>query len=183
MRVHLVHGFNVSDGGANTTDRLTPYFEVNGHEVIQHDYGWFGFLSVRFRNHSVAEKIAKATTGEGYDVGVGHSNGCAILLDAASMGKFDGLILINPALDRDADIPDGVRWVHVYHNSGDKPVKWAKWLPMHPWGDMGRVGYCGMDGRVMNFSGDRLEPRLSGHSDIFSPDKLPVWGSRLAAWV
>lgn len=179
MRVHLLHGFNVSDKGAGTTDRLKPFLYAAGHEILDHDYGWFGLLSVRFLNWTVAERVKKASRDG--DIGVGHSNGCAILVEAARRGaRLRGLVLINPALDRSTDFPDGLEWVHVYHNGGDEPVKASRWLIAHPWGDMGNVGYCGEDARVVNFSGDYLEPRLSGHSDLFDHAKVGEWGERIA---
>ena len=48
------------------------------------------------------------------------------------------------------------------HNEGDNTVWWSKWLPFHPWGDMGQKGYRGIDVRYNNhdcsavISGQRL---------------------------
>ncbi len=117
---HFVHGFNVSDGGTGTTDTLIPYFEP-AFKVVQHDYGWLGLLGTRFCNRGIATQVAAQASRD--DVGVGHSNGCAILAMAADMGApFRGLVLINPALDEDWVFPSQLRWVHVYYNQGDRPV-------------------------------------------------------------
>lgn len=169
---HFVHGFNVSDSGANTTDRLVPFFSAAGYNVHEHDYGWFGLLQVRFLNGRVAKRVAKSVRPG--DIGVGHSNGCAILARAAALVPFDGLVLVNPALDKDTEFPASLRWIHVYHSNGDAAVSLARFLPMHQWGDMGRVGYCGDDGRVLNF-----DHSPDGHSDIFKHGRVAEWGPKI----
>lgn len=167
--IHLVHGFNVSDGGKETTDKLRPYFESAGFEVTDHDYGWIGLLGVRFLNGRIAKGIREKVKAG--DIGVGHSNGCAILARACEQGApFKGLVLINPALNSDTVIP-GVEWVHVYHTNHDSPVKLASWLPFHQWGDMGAEGFRGQDVRYTNFN---LTDHIQGHSEIFQ--RLDVWG-------
>lgn len=169
---HLLHGFNVSDGGASTTDTLVPYIKRAGFSVRQHDYGWFGLLQVRFLNNRVAQTVKEAT--QVGDIGIGHSNGCAILAEAADRGApFEGLILINPALEQGRIIAPQVKWIHVYHNRDDKPVKltgWLDYLPWnwgrgHPWGAMGNTGFTGNDDRYLNI--DCAKYNVSGHSDVF----------------
>jgi pimeloyl-ACP methyl ester carboxylesterase len=169
---HFLHGFNVSDGGEGTTDKLIPVFRAAGFRAIAHDYGWFGLVRVRLCNGGVAEAV-KATVKRG-DIGIGHSNGCAILAEAADRGApFAGMVLINPALDEDRILPQSVRWIHVYYNSGDTAV-WASRLLQfsHPWGAMGRLGFKGDDPRYRNID---CGPDVNGHSDIFT--KLDKWGS------
>lgn len=169
----IVHGFNVSDGGAGTTDRLMPYVTKAGMKPISVDYGWFGLVQVRLCNGGVAE-IIKAASRKG-DIGIGHSNGCAILMDACQRGaNLTGLVLINPALDEDCVAPPQVRWIHVYFNRDDSPVKWSRILLLHPWGSMGRSGYQGDDQRYLNVD---CAPGVSGHSDIFK--KLERWGPKI----
>jgi hypothetical protein len=172
-RVFIVHGFNVSDGGKNTTDGLMSYIKAAGWRPEPIDYGWFGLIQVRLCKGGVAE-IIKAAARKG-DIGIGHSNGCAILMEAAQRGaQFTGLVLINPALDEDCKAPPQVRWIHVYHNREDSPVKWSRILLLHPWGAMGRHGYRGKDERYTNFD---CYPDVKGHSDIFT--KLETWGPRI----
>lgn len=170
---HVVHGFNVNDGGANTTNLLHPYLRQAGLRVVDHDYGWFGLIQVRLCNGGIAETI-KAASKRG-DIGIGHSNGCAILMEACQRGApLAGLVLINPALDEDCVPPPQVRWIHVYFNCDDSPVKWSRLLLLHPWGAMGRYGYKGDDPRYLNVD---CAPEVSGHSDIFT--KLDRWGPRI----
>jgi pimeloyl-ACP methyl ester carboxylesterase len=170
---HIVHGFNVDDGGAKTTNLLMPHLKQAGFRILDHDYGWFGLVQVRLCNGGIAETV-RAATRRG-DIGIGHSNGCAILMEAAQRGaQFTGLVLINPALDEDCKAPAQVRWIHVYHNREDSPVKWSRILLLHPWGAMGRHGYRGKDERYTNFD---CYPEVQGHSDIFK--KLDRWGPRI----
>jgi hypothetical protein len=169
--VHILHGFNVADGGEGTIDRLKPYLEAGGYRIQDHDYGHFLFRQVRLENGAVAEKVA-ATVKKG-DIGIGHSNGCAILMRAAALGApFKGLVFINPALDEDCVAAEHVRFVHVYHNDGDYAVWFARLLRFnHPWGAMGRVGFKGSDPRYLNID---CGPDVQGHSDLFT--KLDKWG-------
>lgn len=170
--VHLVHGFNVKDGGQNTTDKLIPYLKGARFRVMDHDYGYFGLLRVRLCNGGVSE-LVKAATDKG-DIGVGHSNGCAVLAEAAARGApFAGLVFLNPALDQDYSIARHVSWVHVYHSQKDVAVLMAKVLRFnHPWGAMGRLGYTGTDPRVTN-----IDYTPFGHSDVFK--QLDIWGPRI----
>lgn len=186
--VHLVHGFNVTDGGKRTTDRLAPFFRGAGLSTRQHDYGWIGLLGVRFANPRIAARIVPSVKPG--DIGCGHSNGCLILAMAADLGApFAGLVFINPALETERAIARHVKWVHVYHNRGDVPVEAAQaldalpwnWGHRHPWGSMGNVGYLGPDPRVRNFDGGRFDPPVSGHSAIFAPSALSTWGPRIAS--
>lgn len=169
----VVHGFNVDDRGAGTTNLLHPYLRKARLRVLDYDYGMFNLLQVRLCNGGIAETI-RATTKAG-DIGVGHSNGCAILVEACQRGaNLSGLVFINPALDEDTKIPAHVDWVHVYHNRGDTPVALSRIFQFHPWGAMGRHGYRGSDSRITNFD---CFPDVQGHSDIFK--KLDRWGPRI----
>lgn len=170
ITVHLLHGFNVTDRGRDTTDRLIPHFRGAGFCVRDHDYGWFGLLQVRFRNKAVAQDLSKQVYHG--DIGVGHSNGCTILAQAADMGApFRGLVFINPALEAERYVAPQVEWINIYYNAGDVPVRVAKYLWHHPWGNMGQVGFSGEDDRVHNVD---CSETVNGHSDIFT--KLEQWG-------
>jgi hypothetical protein len=174
---HLVNGWNVSDGGANTVDKLKPYLNGIGLSTLDHDYsfpGIFpGLVQVRFGNTRVAESVFRhAHRG---DIGIGHSNGACILAQAALMGApLTGLVLINPALDEDFIVAPQVKWIHVYHSHNDYAVWFAKLLRFrHPWGAMGRVGFKGTDPRYTN-----VDYTPFGHSDVFQ--HLDGWGPRIA---
>ncbi len=165
----LVHGFNVKDRGKTTTDRLIPYIS-NKYEVLQADYGWLGLFGVRVFNANIASLIAGMTPKK--SIGIGHSNGCAILTEAVELGaKIDKLILINPALDYDFEFPPTIKRVDVFYNPTDITVISAKFFPFHRWGDMGRRGWV-QDKRitrlptVYNHNTESLFG-AKGHSGVF----------------
>lgn len=148
--IHLIHGFNVRDGGRGTIAKLGPYAESAGFEQRLFSYGWLGLMGVWFLNPRIVKQlIHRIMPG---DIGIAHSNGCVLLLMAAIRGApFKLLIYVNPALNSNAPPPPVyVEAIHVYHNDGDLVVKLAAWLwalaPWAPlgdplWGDMGARGY------------------------------------------
>lgn len=160
----LAHGFNVRDGGKETLDQIKPYLERT-HNILQADYGWVGLLGVRLFGDNIARLIAGMTPANA--IGIGHSSGCMELVRACEMGApFKRLVLINPALDNDVKFADSLQRIDVLHNQYDRSVMAAKYLPFHPWGDMGRVGYRGNDLRVINHETFRLFG-VMGHSEVF----------------
>ena len=70
-----------------------------------------------------------------------------------------------------------MRKVHVWHSPSDKAVRFARWLPRHPWGKMGAVGYKGKDTRYVNYDKQNdYEVSSRSHGDMFDDDKLPFFG-------
>lgn len=175
--IWLVHGFNVADGGAGTVGRLTPYLQAAGFTVKPFRYGWRGLLGVRFGNGGIARLLNDAMNPG--DLAIGHSNGCAIIHRAAKNygAPFGPIAYLNPALDRDALLPPQIPHLAVWHSPSDRPVAWARWLPFHPWGDMGADGYRGYyDPRITNHNKQTDYPLSSRtHSDVFSPALLPTF--------
>lgn len=169
----LAHGFNVKNSGKTTTDRLRPYLEAAGFDVLEFDYGWFGLFGVRFYDDNLAKALAGMTPAGA--LFIGHSNGCTIgHLAAHQRARFKAMVFINPALDSKVPLAPQVRALHVWHSPSDKPVAWARLLPSHPWGDMGAVGYRGnYDSRITNFNKENGYPVSSKkHSDVFTGDRL-----------
>jgi hypothetical protein len=148
--IHLVHGFNVTDGGENTAVRLKPYVESAGLSVRIFSYGWIGLMGAWFLNPRIVRQLLSRVGPN--DIGLGHSNGCVLLHKAAHFGApFKGLVYINPALSSNAPLAPQVEWVRVYFNDGDHTVKFATilrllapWAPLGDpiWGDMGARGYA-----------------------------------------
>lgn len=155
---------------------------MEAHTWMMHEYEGAYALTARFMNPRRAKKIARFVRPE--DIIIGHSNGCAIAHLIQKTTPVQGLILINPALDADANFPN-VDWVHVYYNWGDQAVPltenvfWA--ITGHPWGAMGQRGYEGTDTHVRSFNGcDKAEivlPCVDGHSDFFEPGKIESWSA------
>jgi len=193
MRTILVtaHGFNVRDNGAATTDRFRPYAEARGWTMIEADRG-FEFLAAarsRFRNQQRAREIietapyaARVGSEPVRIIGLGHSDGCRKILNAAWIRPiFNRLIFINPALDSDAPMPPEVARVDVWHAPGDLAVTFAKCLAFHAWGDMGSIGYAGASRRVWNHNAIEVGgkvgfefPSFRKHSRIF--ENLDLFG-------
>lgn len=180
----LVHGFNVRDGGRDTVGTLRDYFTVRGYDVVIVRYGLFGFVRIYAKNNKVAKQVAEIAENaklKGYHVvALGHSNGCDILHRAKTNFKapIDFLSFINPALEK--GIFPGAQ-ADVWFNEDDTPVKFAKFLPKHPWGEMGATGYRGKVSMVNNHNCKKDYPVVvSGHSDIFAPEKVCFYGPTIA---
>lgn len=188
---YLVHGFNVKDGGADTVEKLRPYLEATSKGTIwSWPYGWFGLLSVLFKNKHVARELKDNEDHlpfNSFTYGVGHSNGCAILVEAAKQGAtFHHLLLINPALKVDTRFPASIRKITIVHTANDKPTKAARFFDKIPliqllvpnaWGAMGAFGAVGDDPRVFNLD---MSEDLFGHSDLFEDRNLKQFGHKLA---
>lgn len=180
----LAHGFNVRNSGATTTDRLRPFLEEAGFDVLEFDYGWFGLFGVRFYDDNLAKALAGMTPKDA--VFIGHSNGCTIgHLAAHQRARFAAMVYINPALDSKSPLAPQVRSLHVWHSPSDEPVRWARFIPSHPWGDMGAVGYQGhYDPRITNFNKENGYPISSKeHSDVFTGERLKFFGPLIVSQV
>lgn len=183
MRVHLIHGIHASRPGGNTS-RLAPYLREAGFDVMVRRYGFdlaiFSGLT-DWLNQRRAKKLA-ANIADG-DAIICHSNGAAVAwYIQAEHRELSALILINPALDRDADFHNVERALCL-HNAGDDVVSWSSLVPFSSWGAMGRDGYAGTLANVVNADGanpPRGLPKLWGHSALFDDYCLPHWGPALA---
>jgi len=161
-RVILVHGFNVSDGGEATVDRLLLFLEAMGYEVIQYDYGWRGLFGVRFMSKRDSQGLMDLFKPG--DIVIGHSNGGHLIARAIEKGMpVKHAIMIHPALDKDWYPPDGhpVKEVHIYWSPQDKATWWSQWSPWM-WGGMGTYGPTSGDLRMVSHKEDQ------SHSGGFS---------------
>lgn len=183
--VWLVHGFNVTDGGAGSIGKLAPFFEAAGFEVKTFRYGWFALLMIlpataRLVNRRLARLLADIIRAG--DIIAGHSNGGCIAKIATDLGAPAGqLVLINAALDADVTFAPQIGHIHIWHSPSDKPVAIARILPRHPWGDMGAIGYRGpYDPRVTSYNKENGFPVSSReHSDVFKPHILSFFGPQI----
>lgn len=184
--VILVHGFNVWDGGRATVGKLRPFYAAHGIPYIMVNYGHFGLGETYWKNKKIAKKIAEACTNAKLSgnkvILVGHSNGCAIIHQAAEKygAEIHKAVYINPALDKDTEPAESMGALDVWHSPSDKPVKWSRKLPFHPWGEMGATGYIGNSPKVYNINKEKNYPvRSKEHSDVFSVEKLPYFAPRI----
>jgi len=175
--VLLVHGFNVDDP-ERTLGGVGKHLVDRGHDVHKFCYGHAGFMDVRFANWNLAHALISQVRSirklrpDTEVVPVGHSNGCSLIHTAAGIQMeplFTRMVYISPAIDNKAELPPLITDCEVLHNSGDKVVSLGSLLPFHTWGNMGKVGYRGIDVRYTNVD---CSKDVSGHSDWFTPEKL-----------
>jgi hypothetical protein len=177
MKIVLVHGFNIRDGGKHTVDTLIPLIQNAGYKVDQDegDYGFFNIWMIRFRKSKTRQRVLYrlAKAFEKADVIITHSNGANFTNQALEMltPEFNNtklVIHISPALDRDSKIPQAVHHQLVMYTPHDKAVRLSSWLLFHPWGRMGAKGYSGNDNRNTNLEDDTVK----GHSSWFKVGKV-----------
>ncbi|MEX1197795.1 MAG: hypothetical protein WEB57_08060 [Pseudohongiellaceae bacterium] len=190
-RVHLVHGFNVSDGGSDTVGKLAPYFALQGFEVVDHDYGWVFLLRLRRRNEKVVRRLeAECQPG---DVLIGHSNGALLCWEALHQGcKPSSVICIQPAMRKDTHWPESIPVLCLF-NRKDRIVSlgraWSRFISVanpfrnrHGWGAAGRHGFVVGQPNVRNQDTDQPPVPARGHSGIFGIRELLHWGPRIQRW-
>jgi alpha-beta hydrolase superfamily lysophospholipase len=182
----LVHGFNVSDpdGGIG---RLRRMLEAHGIAVEMYRTGKLSLWDVRFANRNSAEQLLsylELASRTHHVVPIGHSNGCALIYLAAlaqerrGIEAFDSAVYLSPALGRSLAAP--LRRVDVFHSQHDTTVGWARFLPCHIWGDMGRVGYRGKDLSHFNTDCTDVIDGRDPHSEWWNDDPLRYLRDRLA---
>lgn len=186
----LVHGINCGDKGSDTVMQVAPHIGRYT-TVYNHSYGRIGPIGAIFKNKKIAKRLArccKHSRSFGKEAfAVGHSNGCAIIVQAMRQGaKFKSVLLINPALNVNCEFPPGDYTVTVIHTKHDSAVRAARFFDALPvleflvpdiWGAMGAIGYQGEDPRIENLDWSDL---LKGHSHIFDPEIMDVVGTILA---
>lgn len=190
MLVHLIHGFNVRDGGNRSIGTLRDHFVDLGRVVMQR-YGWVGLLRLRRRNERAARMILPWI--EEGDILVGHSNGCLICWQLVQAGAKPSMVIcIQPALRRDTQWPEDIP-VLCCHSPHDWIVElgriWGRfwsvanpWRQRHGWGAAGRHGFDPAPNIVnVNTAAGTLFP-ARWHSSLFRPSIRAYWGCHLAGW-
>jgi hypothetical protein len=179
----LIHGFNVKDGGASTIQRLAPYLGNSGIPCRNHPYGWV-FLARAWGTWWTTKFARRIAATDQARVLIAHSHGCNLAVEAVWRGHpAEMIVMINPALNADADVPSSVKRVLVYHWPRDLATTAAAWLPFHRWGNMGAVGYTGQDERFRSINAQDEDPAgwwvIKRHSRILQK-RVHVWGPRIA---
>lgn len=169
MIIHSIHGFNVDDEGAATTDTLTPLFEELGYTVQEHNYPDFFLIRKRLCNPAMGSMVAGMVKPG--DAVIAHSNGCAIAYLAAKAGaKFGHVTLINPALNSKLAIPNADT-VDVWYSPSDPWTNLAQYIPWSIWGAQGRTGYTGKERMYRQFNEDKFFNNEMKHSGVFADPK------------
>ncbi len=180
-RVVLIHGARFKKADRDNLRRLATGFRASGFCVILPTYGYLPALLiglVQWFDRRIADSMASFIRED--DILLGHSNGGTLVYLITQQVKVKGAILVNPALDS-SRIPNA-DFIHVYYNKGDILTRISSIFPFHPWGDMGGMGYTGMDPRVTNFDQGNTPtlPTLNGHSDVFKRGKVRLWARFMA---
>lgn len=193
--VILEHGF-ANPGGKNTTDRFAAGFEELGCTVVSYDYWWhdgwwsapLSLAQVRLANRAIANGLRLYTllarTVYDHIAIVAHSNGAAIAYIASQNrtdeheivqpgAHFDSVVLVNPALDRDAHFGPNTRQIFCLHTPWDLATRASTILPFHWWGDAGALGLDLHDPREVNVdtSTNKLYP-VRSHNGLMSLENL-----------
>lgn len=173
-----IHGF-ADYNGELTTDLLHPFFADEGYDCEQYDYGFHVLVSMR--NGRWAKELTARVKPDA--VGIGHSNGCALLRRAAFLdAPFSQLVFINPALDEDADLPAHIKACHVWHSPMDLGLHVSRFFPWSEWGAMGATGATGGYPPFINYNkaAAPFKRRSYSHLDVFFPDNLNYFGELMA---
>lgn len=192
MNTHLIHGFNVSDGGKASIGKLAPWVR----HPIRHDYGWTFLFRLRWVNEQTVEELLPSIRPG--DVLIGHSNGCLICwelaqeLDRRDIG-LAAVVCIQPALRRDTLWPDDLP-VLCLHNDQDWIVSlgraWGRFISAanpirdrHGWGAAGRHGFTAGQPLVSNLDTGSCDPKALGHSGVFRSPALEHWCWMIRLWL
>ncbi len=181
-----LHGFNVGDGGEDTTDRASSYLEQAGFNVIDVDYGHFNLIEVRTRTDAVVDHLLLMVKPG--DTFFAHSHGCAIAAKAIERGApFAAGVMVHPALRSWWTPPKGhpVRQIAVFSRLTDFAT-WSAFLlrifspgrflwGRHFWGAMGSTGPLSNHPKLKRYKG------AHGHSGGFSSVEKwgPIWRAAL----
>jgi len=175
-RVILVHGFGSVFSGKYDIDRLRPFFEAEGYEVVEFNYGFRLFTTVR--NPKWAKKLYEMT--QPGDAVVGFSNGCGVAqlasLPDEETGRpgapFSQIVFLAPALDVNVEIGPQVNLIHVWHTATDEATFIGQFIPGSQFGPMGNHGYLGKDPRFINYDRASYVYRIRSftHLDVLLVD-------------
>lgn len=154
-RVILVHGWGSIFSGKYDIDKLRPFFEAEGYEVVELNYGFRLFTTVR--NPKWARRLYELT--QPGDIPIGFSNGCGIIQTASlpdeKTGRpgapFSQIVFLAPALDVNVEIGPQVNLIHVWYSATDEATWFGQFIPGSQFGPMGNSGYLGDDPRFINY--------------------------------
>lgn len=181
MKVVLLHGFNVWDGGRGSVGKLEPRLS-HQHEVILFPYGRvINPLKVRSRNNLVARQLVKINP----DAIIGHSNAAVIMYRAAQMGLQTKLLtFVQPALHYEAAFPDTAGRLVCLWNPNDWIVRMARMtnpIAIFQEGTWGAAGARGMKHAHQNYNTAEGPFPAKGHSTIWrKKPALDYWGEVIA---
>ena len=165
MKVVLVHGMFVSDGGRSTVGRLVKPLEYLGYEVEQVMIGFWSLFRMYFGSKwQVTQNLVKSFWDA--DVIITHSMGAMMteralrVLPVADRKRL--LFHFGPSLNKNKRVPHAISWRWVFHSERDVVVKSSGWLPFLM---LGRMGQKGADKMPRNTNINRTLQVGRQHSD------------------
>ena len=188
MAQHLIHGFNVIDGGRGSIGKLARWLP----EPVPHSYGWVFLLRLRWVNDSTVRQMLP--TIKPGDVLIAHSNGALIAWRLVMAGApVSAVVCIQPALRRDTRWPETLP-VLCLHNPGDLVVEmgrvWGRfasvsqpWRERHGWGSAGRHGFTSGQPMVEHWDTSKSRYPVKRHSGVFKEPALSHWAPWIAQWL
>ena len=181
----------IHESAEHTTDRIG--------DRLQREYGlawrklWYptrSALQTRNRRHQYmdARNMLAQMPSKRCDL-VAHSWGCLLacrMMELGGTDVFGRVWFFAPAIDSDWVFPlEAFQRLHVVYHAKDRAVWAAKALfwSWHPWGDMGRVGYRGIeDARIANMEDRTPRPNLFHrmHGHYFEHRHVDRWAQAVA---
>ena len=188
-RIHLIPGFNVSDYGRQSVQRLTPGLEREGWIVIPRSVPKIGALDFTSRNGALAARMRDSIRP--FDTIISHSNGNLIAWQIIQSLSFPvQLAMLNSALCRNTQFRSGTKVLNVM-NSDDWALMFARpWSRLlstlksgqfHGWGAMGLYGQQPAQAHVteVDSASGSVGPAAFGHSGVFdehAPERGRIFG-------
>ena len=179
---HLVHGFNVRDGGWSSLGPVLPHATEAGWWPELFSWGWTFTFRLAMRTATAARHLAPRLNDG--DLIICHSHGYQVAQKAVELRERRvQLIAYNPAARRDERPHPAFERVLVAYSPDDLALvagrAWRKavsvapwrWGRPHPWGRLGKDGPDYDDPRV---SAVKL-PDGTGHSGPSSQPGLIRW--------
>ena len=171
MKIVLLHGFNVRDGGKGSIDKLEPFLKKEFPDAIidkdSADYGRSLLLKTNYL-YWVGNTIERiANTLKDADLVICHSNGANYCMKALRKicNKDIKIVFLSPALNAHHDFNESFNECLVMHSKSDRVVSLAKYIPFSSWGNQGKVGTTINDKRITNLDHTKI---INHHSGWFS---------------
>ncbi len=181
MKAVIVPGMFQRDGGLNSIGRMLPRLRQLGYTAELIDPGFWHVLRLYFgRRFNMDQKVSRALWNA--DLIIGHSFGAVIIDRALRLlpitDKERVLVLVNPSLNADTDVPETVKHRFVMFSRSDLLVRLSGWLPFLRLGRMGAIGYTGESEKNSNIDITQ-ELDFAEHSDWENADKYAQWAHEL----
>lgn len=190
MTTIVTHGFNVSDGGRGSVGKMLSHLPG---DPLLFSYGFAGPFSLPCKNKRALKLLLKLVK-PGDDL-IAHSNGALLAWAVAWRIPLRSVVVINPALRRDARWPPGLPVLCV-HNSNDWICKYlARWwsrlyqpdgIQRQGWGSAGYYGFTRNQPHVENWDTWEnywIKPiKESTHSGLFRDENVKYWTGLIGNW-